>query len=77
VLLWPGHFPMARQLTVGTALVSALLSGLVARAALGSADSLRTIVIAVVGTGLLTSVLARPDLAGRHRARRHRRHRPA
>ncbi|MDH6112674.1 FtsH-binding integral membrane protein [Kitasatospora sp. MAP12-15] len=76
----PEYFPMARGLTIGTALVSALLSGTVTRYTLNGVTPAVCIALTVLFTGLLTSVLARPDLAaarhGSHRGHR-RRHRAA
>ncbi|MGF1432166.1 hypothetical protein [Kitasatospora sp. LaBMicrA B282] len=69
----PEYFPMARALTLGTALASALLSGVVASFTLAG-DPTPTVAVTVLATALLTSVLARPDLAakrGSHRRRRH------
>ncbi|GAA1068883.1 hypothetical protein GCM10009665_74060 [Kitasatospora nipponensis] len=72
--LVPEYYPMARGLTMGTALVSALLSGLVTRFTLAGDGAAPTLVITVLCTGLLTSVLARPDLAARRGSHRRGRH---
>lgn len=76
LLVVPEYYPMARGLTIGTALVAGLLSGLVTRYAMASITPVATIALTVVWTALLTSVLARPDLAakrgGSHRRSRHR-----
>ncbi|WP_035798209.1 hypothetical protein [Kitasatospora mediocidica] len=71
----PEYYPMARGLTVGTALVSAQLSGLITRYALNTVTPVVCVVLTVLCTGLLVSVLARPDQAARHGS--HRRHRSA
>lgn len=69
----PEYFPMARALTVGTALVSALLSGVVTRYTLNNGAPEVCVALTVLCTGLLTSVLARPDLAAaRHGSHRRR-----
>ncbi|WP_329567354.1 hypothetical protein [Kitasatospora sp. NBC_01266] len=73
IFVVPEYFPMARGLTIATALVSALLSGLVAQFTLAG-DLPETLAATVLCTGLLTSVLARPDLAARHGSHRRRRH---
>ncbi|MBP0449496.1 MULTISPECIES: hypothetical protein [unclassified Kitasatospora] len=82
----PAYFPSGRVLTTGTALVSALLAGVIAHFTLDGRFPAASIAIAAVASALLTSVLARPDLAaGRqpahrhhpHRAGAHRRHRHA
>ncbi|MEV6976506.1 hypothetical protein [Kitasatospora sp. NPDC093806] len=79
-------FPSGPALTLGTALGSALLTGVVAHFTLNGGYPAASIAISAVASALLTSVLARPDLAaGRqpahrhrpHRAGAHRRHRPA
>ncbi len=75
--LVPEYYPMARGLTIGTALVAALLSGLVTRYTLGSVTPVATIALTVLWTCLLTSVLARPDLAAARRGSHRRRHRAA
>ncbi len=77
----PEYFPPSRALTVGTAVVSALLSGVIAHYALNGALPALAPAIAAGGSSLLVSVLARPDRVPHPRtARRHagrRRHRPA
>ncbi len=88
----PGYFPAGRALTLGTALGSALLAGVIAHFALDGRYPAASIAISAVASALLTSVPARPDLAAgrapahRHRHRQHRpgahraahrRHRPA
>ncbi|MGW4898238.1 hypothetical protein ACWEQL_39255 [Kitasatospora sp. NPDC004240] len=80
----PGLFPQSRGLTVGTAVVSSLLSGVIAHLSLAGRYPALILALAATGSALLTSVLARPDLAAarqpahRQRARgTHRRHRPA
>ncbi|WP_035845527.1 hypothetical protein [Kitasatospora azatica] len=75
LVLVPEYYPMSRGLTIGTALVSALLSGLVIRFTLAGGEPAATLVMTAICTGLLTSVPARPDLAAQHGShRRHRRH---
>jgi uncharacterized paraquat-inducible protein A len=74
LVLVPEYYPMARSVTVGTGLVSALVSGVVLRFTLGGAPAAATVVMTVIATGLLTSVLARPDLAARRGSHRRRRH---
>ncbi|WP_327068828.1 hypothetical protein OG500_23695 [Kitasatospora sp. NBC_01250] len=74
LFLVPAYYPMARGLTIGTGLVSALLSGVITRITLANGHPATTVLITLVCTGLLTSVLARPDQAakrGSHRRRRH------
>ncbi|MFD9124840.1 hypothetical protein [Kitasatospora sp. NPDC059571] len=73
LVLLPGYFPAARTLTISTALVAALLSGLIARYALDGREPGVALAVSAVGSVLLVSVLARPDLAGRRGT--HRRHR--
>ncbi|MFJ1704398.1 hypothetical protein [Kitasatospora sp. NPDC088346] len=74
-LLRPGYFPAGRGLTVATALVAALLGGLIARYAFDGQQAAAALVISVVSSVLLVSVLARPDQARRRGG--HRRHRHA
>ncbi|MFE0460782.1 hypothetical protein ACFW1A_16190 [Kitasatospora sp. NPDC058965] len=69
----PEYYPMARGLTVGTGLCAGLLSGLVIRFTLADGDPVVVLLLTAVSTGLLTSVLARPDLAARHGSHRRRR----
>ncbi|MFI6844721.1 hypothetical protein OG535_24365 [Kitasatospora sp. NBC_00085] len=86
LLSLPAYFPAGRGLTMGTALVSALLAGVIAHFTMDGGFPAVSIAVSAVASALLTSVLARPDLAaGRqpahrhhpHRAGAHRRHRPA
>ncbi|MFF8773676.1 hypothetical protein [Kitasatospora sp. NPDC015120] len=73
LLSWPAHFRDARALVPGTALVSALLAGVIAHFALDGRYPAASIAVSAVASALLTSVLARPDLAaGRAPAHRHR-----
>ncbi|WP_395294484.1 hypothetical protein ACF9IK_13655 [Kitasatospora hibisci] len=73
---FPSHFPGGRALTAGTALVAALLGGVIVHFTLDGAFPGVGIAASAVVSGLLTSVLARPDLAdGRLPAHRHRPHR--
>ncbi|GAA5009492.1 hypothetical protein [Kitasatospora paranensis] len=73
LVLLPAYFPASRTLTLSTALVAALLSGLIARYALDGRLPGVALVVSALGSGLLVSVLARPDLAARRGT--HRRHR--
>ncbi|MFD0278463.1 hypothetical protein ACFVHB_31765 [Kitasatospora sp. NPDC127111] len=76
LLSLPAYFPSGRALTMGTALVSALLSGVIAHFALNGAAPAAGVAISATASALLTSVLARPDLAaGRRPAHRHHPHR--
>ncbi|WP_380285540.1 hypothetical protein [Kitasatospora purpeofusca] len=76
LLSWPAYFPAGRSMTLGTALGSALLAGVVAHFALDGRYPAVSIAVSAVASALLTSVLARPDLAaGRAPAHRHRPHR--
>ncbi|MEV0533137.1 hypothetical protein [Kitasatospora sp. NPDC050463] len=76
LLALPAYFPAGRALTLGTALVSALLSGVITHFTLDGRFPAASIGLAAVASALLTSVLARPDLAaGRQPAHRHRPHR--
>ncbi|MCX5210936.1 hypothetical protein OG689_16825 [Kitasatospora sp. NBC_00240] len=71
-LAWhPEYFPPSRALTLGTAVVAALVSGVIAHYALGGALSALVLAISATGSALLVSVLARPEPAGR-RAGAHR-----
>ncbi|MFI9327339.1 hypothetical protein ACIGZJ_07280 [Kitasatospora sp. NPDC052868] len=77
LLALPAYFPAGRALTMGTALVAALLGGVIARFALDGRYPAATLAVSALCSALLTSVLARPDLAaGRALAHRHRPHRP-
>ncbi|MDH6135098.1 hypothetical protein P3T37_004508 [Kitasatospora sp. MAA4] len=73
----PEYFPMARGLTIGTALVSAQLSGLITRYALNTVTPAVCVGLTILCTGLITSVLARPDLAAARHGSHRRRHRSA
>ncbi|MGV9265068.1 hypothetical protein ACWDRR_10440 [Kitasatospora sp. NPDC003701] len=76
LLALPAYFPAGRGLTLGTALVSALLSGVITHFTLDGRFPAVSIGVAAVASALLTSVLARPDLAaGRQPAHVHRPHR--
>ncbi|MQS13893.1 hypothetical protein F7Q99_16855 [Streptomyces kaniharaensis] len=89
LLALPAYFPAGRGLTLGTALAAALVGGVVAHFCLAGHYPAVTIGASAVASAVLTSALARPDLAaGRapehrhhpHRAGAHRpqrRHRPA
>jgi len=75
-LLLPRLFRAPRTLTVLTGMISALLIGGLARIILGPDSLLVSSMFALVGSGLLVSVLARPDQRSRplHRAPRHPHH---
>ncbi|MEV7771603.1 hypothetical protein [Kitasatospora sp. NPDC086791] len=78
LLALPSYFRAARALTVGTALAAALVGGLVARFCLDGRHPAVSVVASALAAGVLTSVLARPDLAaGRAPAHRHHPHRTA
>ncbi|MFF2041230.1 hypothetical protein ACFVVX_12435 [Kitasatospora sp. NPDC058170] len=86
LLALPAYFPAGRALTIGTAVVAALLGGVIAHFTLDGGYPAVTLAVSALCSALLTSVLARPDCAaGRapahrhrpHRAGAHRRHRPA
>lgn len=66
----PEYFPATRVLTVSTAVVAALLSGLVGRYTLADQLPGVALVISAVGSVLLLSLLAHPERAGRHRRQR-------
>ncbi len=72
VLLLPEFFPGARGLTVTTALVAAMLGGLITHYALGGRLPGVSLAVSAIGSVLLVSVLARPDRATRHPRGRHR-----
>lgn len=65
LVLLPAYYPAARSLTVATAVVSALLAGLIGRYALGEHSPGASLAVSAVGSALLVSVLARPDAAAR------------
>ncbi|WP_329497841.1 hypothetical protein [Kitasatospora herbaricolor] len=68
----PEYFPASRTLTFGTAVVAALVSGVIAHYALGGALPAVVLAISATGSALLVSVLARPErAAGRAGAHRH------
>ncbi|MFD5468454.1 hypothetical protein ACFWIQ_37455 [Kitasatospora sp. NPDC127059] len=85
----PGYFRASRPLVVGTATAAALLGGVVAHFCLDGRLPVVSVAFSALSAGVLTSLLARPDLAaGRAPAHRHhphragahrapRRHRPA
>ncbi|MGW2249081.1 hypothetical protein ACWCXH_02610 [Kitasatospora sp. NPDC001660] len=89
LLALPAYFPAARGLTLGTAVAAALVGGAVAAFSLSGRYPAVTVCAAAVTSAVLTSMLARPDVAaGRAPAHRHhphhggahrapRRHRPA
>ncbi|MDH6123268.1 hypothetical protein [Kitasatospora sp. GP82] len=72
LLLLPEYFPAARSLTVGTAVVAALLGGLISRYTLDTRLPGLALAISAVGSALLVSVLARPEHAARQGRHRHR-----
>ncbi|WP_441250368.1 hypothetical protein [Kitasatospora sp. McL0602] len=72
VVLLPGWYPGPRSLTLTTGVVAALLGGVISRYALDGRLPGLSLALAAIGSALLVSVLARPDLAeprprGRHR----------
>ena len=75
-LLLPRLFRAPRSLTVLTGVVSGLLTGGLARVVLGDDSLLASSLLALVGAGLLVSVLARPDQRSNplHRAPRRPHH---
>ncbi|MEK2493568.1 hypothetical protein WN990_28850 [Kitasatospora purpeofusca] len=76
LLSLPAYFPAGRVLVLGTALGSALLTGVIAHFTMDGRYPAASIAVSAVASALLTSVLARPDLAaGRAPAHRHRQHR--
>ncbi|MFF7992757.1 hypothetical protein ACFZDG_23545 [Kitasatospora xanthocidica] len=89
LLALPSYFRAARALTLGTALAAALAGGSVAHFCLDGHYPAASVAASALASGVLTSLLARPDLAaGRAPAHRHhphragahrapRRHRPA
>ncbi|MEW1912264.1 hypothetical protein AB0442_28120 [Kitasatospora sp. NPDC085895] len=77
LLLLPEYFPAVRTLTVSTAVVSALLAGLIARFTLNEQAPGVSLALSAVCSVLLVSVLARPDLVDRTGGRHPGRHRPA
>lgn len=72
VTLLTGYFPAARGLTVSTALVAAMLGGLIARYALDGRLTGVALGVSAVSSVLLVSVLAKPGQPGRHSHGRHR-----
>jgi len=72
VVLLPGYFPAARSLTVSTALVAAVLGGLISGYALDGHLPGVSLAVSAVSSVLLVSVLARPEQAPRHGRHRHR-----
>ncbi|MFC9327220.1 hypothetical protein [Kitasatospora sp. NPDC057015] len=68
----PEYFPAPRGLTAGTAVVAALVSGVIAHYATSGALPAVILAISATGSALLVSVLARPDLvaqrSGAHRS---------
>ncbi|WP_369183201.1 hypothetical protein [Streptomyces sp. Y1] len=86
LLALPSYFRAARALTLGTALAGALLGGAVAHFCADGRYPAVAVAASALASGVLTSLLARPDLAAGqapahrhhpHRAGAHRRHRPA
>ncbi|MFE6502885.1 hypothetical protein [Kitasatospora sp. NPDC057738] len=73
LLALPAYFRAARALTLGTALAAALVGGVVAHFGVDGRQPAVSVAAAAVAAGVLTSLLARPDLAaGRAPAHRHR-----
>ncbi|MEE1784882.1 hypothetical protein PUR71_18490 [Streptomyces sp. SP17BM10] len=89
LLALPAYFPAAHALVLGTAVAAALVGGAVAAFGLAGRYPAGAAFAAAVSSAVLTSMLARPDVAaGRAPAHRHhphhggahrapRRHRPA
>ncbi|QMU75210.1 hypothetical protein GXW83_05000 [Streptacidiphilus sp. PB12-B1b] len=75
-MLLPRLFRAPRTLTVLTGVISALLIGGLTRIVLGADSLLASSLVALVGAGLLVSVLARPDQRSHplHRAPRRPHH---
>ncbi|MER7843727.1 hypothetical protein ABTZ03_07225 [Kitasatospora sp. NPDC096077] len=85
----PSYFRASRPTVAGTALAAALLGGAVAHFCLAGRYPVIAVACSALAAGVITSLLARPDLAaGRAPAHRHhphragahrapRRHRPA
>ncbi|MFJ8042948.1 hypothetical protein ACIRBX_20885 [Kitasatospora sp. NPDC096147] len=71
LLLFADFYPFSRVLTVGTAVVSALLGGVVSGYALDGRLPGLVLLLSAVSSGLLLSVLARPDRAAGHGRHRH------
>ncbi|MFE4518987.1 hypothetical protein ACFRMQ_32925 [Kitasatospora sp. NPDC056783] len=77
LLALPSYFRAARRMTPGTALAGALVGGAVAHFSLDGRYPAVSVAAAAVASGVLTSLLARPDhAAGRAPAHRHHPHRP-
>ncbi|GAA0669912.1 hypothetical protein GCM10010193_22470 [Kitasatospora atroaurantiaca] len=72
VVLLPGYFPAARSLTVSTALVAAVLGGLISGYALDGRLPGVSLAVSAVSSVLLVSVLARPGQVTRQGRHRHR-----
>ncbi|WP_431680315.1 hypothetical protein [Kitasatospora sp. KL5] len=77
LLALPEYFPASRTLTASTAVIAALLSGLVSRYVLAEQEPGASLAVSAVCSALLVSVLARPDLVDRTAPRRARHHRHA
>lgn len=76
LLALPAYFRASRALTLGTALAAALVGGVVAHFGVDGRQPAVSVAAAAVAAGVLTSLLARPDLAaGRVPAHRHHPHR--
>ncbi|MFD8701402.1 hypothetical protein ACFV1W_02115 [Kitasatospora sp. NPDC059648] len=72
----PAYFRASRRTVAGTALAAALLGGAVAHFCLNGRYPVVAVAFSALAAGVLTSLLARPDLAaGRAPAHRHRPHR--
>ncbi|MEU9044206.1 MULTISPECIES: hypothetical protein [unclassified Kitasatospora] len=77
LLALPSYFRASRALTLGTALAAALVGGVVAHFCLDGRYPAVSVAASALASGVLTSLLARPDLAaGRAPAHRHHPHRP-
>ncbi|MFF4379356.1 hypothetical protein [Kitasatospora sp. NPDC001547] len=76
LLALPAYFRAARALVLGTALAAAMVGGVVAHFTVEGRQPAVSVAAAAVAAGVLTSLLARPDLAaGRAPAHRHHPHR--
>ncbi|MEY9936014.1 hypothetical protein [Streptacidiphilus sp. MAP5-3] len=62
-------FPAPKIVTILTGLCSALLLGGIAHTAFGAGHPVETVACAAIGSGLLVSVLARPDKRSTHHPR--------
>ncbi|MFJ6618366.1 hypothetical protein ACIQOW_12435 [Kitasatospora sp. NPDC091335] len=76
LLALPSYFRASRALTLGTALAAALVGGAIAHFTLYGHYPAVSVAASALTSGVVTSLLARPDLAaGRAPAHRHHPHR--